>query len=371
MWSPLGRTIIITLATLLWSGCGKSPPTETVPPPANAEATATPAATPTPTPTPEPLHLFFRHDSIPRPIIERFVEETGIQVDVETYASNEQMLANLLSGNDRPDLIEPGEYVIEGLIKENLLLPLNHAALPNLKHLAPEFRNLPFDPGNVFSVPYRADTIGIVVNSERVKKKIDGYTDVFSGAHKSRIVVLDDSREIMSWAFAALDLPVNEVTDAHLDQAKPLLAKWLRQVKAYDSDHPEALLQNGEVDIGILRSDSAAALMTADSRFQWILPEEGSHLAVDSLCISRSANRVEAALAFINFLLRPDISAEISRTHLRLNPNSAARELLASEPSIPPLVFPSQEEFSRLKTFRDIGNQSFRVEEIINRLKAQ
>jgi len=259
---------------------------------------------------------------------------------------------------------------IEGLIKENLLLPLNQAALPNLQHLAPEFRNLPFDPGNVFSVPFRADIIGIVVNSERVKKKIAGYEDVFSGANKGRIVVLDEPREITSWAFAVLDLPVNEVTDAHLDKAKPLLAKWLRQIKAYDSDHPESLLQNNEVDIGILRSDSAAALMQADSHFQWVLPKEGSHLAVDSFCIPRTATQVEAALAFINFLLRPDISAEISRTIARINPNLAARELLASEPSAAPIAFPRAEEFSRLKTFRDIGNQSLRVEEIINGLKA-
>jgi len=361
MRPPLLRIALIGLVgltTLMWSGCGKSPSPE--PTPLDGE----------PTPPPKSLHLFYRQDSIPRPIIERFVEETGIPVEVETYASNEQMLANLLSGRDRPDLIEPGEYVIEGLIKENLLLPLNQAALPNLQHLAPEFRNLPFDPGNVFSVPFRADIIGIVVNSERVKKKIAGYEDVFSGANKGRIVVLDEPREITSWAFAVLDLPVNEVTDAHLDKAKPLLAKWLRQIKAYDSDHPESLLQNNEVDIGILRSDSAAALMQADSHFQWVLPKEGSHLAVDSFCIPRTATQVEAALAFINFLLRPDISAEISRTIARINPNLAARELLASEPSAAPIAFPRAEEFSRLKTFRDIGNQSLRVEEIINGLKA-
>lgn len=329
-----------------------------------------PAPEVAPTPLPQPLHIFYRHDSIPRPIIERFVQETGIPVDVETYASNEQMLANLLSGNDRPDLIEPGEYVIEGLIKENLLLPLNHSALPNLKHLAPEFRNLPFDPENVFSVPYRADTIGIVINSERVKKKISGFEDVFAGAHKGRIVVLDDSREITSWAFAVLDLPLNEVSEAHLDQAKPLLTKWLGQIKAYDSDQPESLLLNGEADIGIFRSDSAASLMKTDPRFLWVLPKEGSHLAVDSFCIPRSATRVEDALAFINFLLRPDISAEISRTIPRLNPNVAARELDNSEPISPSIAFPSAEEFSRLKLFRDIGNQSLRVEEIINGLKA-
>lgn len=361
----LTQAALIGLLTLLWGGCGRSP----VPLPA-PEPSPSPTPEVEPTPPPKPLHLYYRHDSIPRAIIEQFAHETGIPVEIETYASDEQMLANLLSGRNHPDLIEPGESVIEGLIKENLLLPLNQTALPNLRYLDPKFRNLPFDPGNVFTVPYRADTVGIVINSERVNKKIDGYEDVFAGRYRGRIVVLDNSREIMSWAFATLGLPIDEVTNSHLDQAKPLLSRWLRQIKAYDSDHPEALLENGEADIGILRSDSAATLLQTDKKFRWILPREGSHLSVDSLCIPRSASRVEAALAFINFLLRPEISAEISRTDARINPHAAARKILAEESSLLPTALPEVEEFSRLKTHRDIGNQSLRVDEIVNGLKA-
>ena len=99
------------------------------------------------------------------------------------------------------DLIQPSEYVIEGLIKENLLAPLDHAAIPNLKNLAPEFKDMSFDPGNKFSIPYMAGTVGIVVNTELVKDDIKSYNDVFQDKFKKNIVVLDDAREIVSWGF--------------------------------------------------------------------------------------------------------------------------------------------------------------------------
>lgn len=347
--------------TMAHSGCRKSP----APDPSKLPSD------PQPSPPPAHLNLFGRVGSIPPSIIAQFTEETGIPVEVETFASNEQMLANLLSGGGQHDLIEPGESVIEDLIRENLLLPLNHEEIPNLKNLSPKFRNFPFDPGNVFSVPFMAETVGIVINTERVKGRVESFKDAFNGDHQGRIVVLDDPREIVSWAFATLDLPVDEVSEANLEEARPLLAKWLRQVKAYDFHSPESLLLSGEADVGILRSPAAAVLLESDKRFQWALPLEGAHLIVDNLCILRSSSQVQAAQALINFLLRPDISAAISRLHPRLNPNAAARLLLTPEQLANPASFPTEEEFTRLKIFRGIGNQTLHIEELVNSLKAQ
>ena len=137
-------------------------------------------------------------------MLDGFTKETGIQVNYETYASNEEMLAKLMSGAASYDLIQPSEYVIEALVKENQLVPLDHAKLPNLKNIGKEYSGCRTIPKLKYSVPYMQGTVGIVLNTEKVKEPVTGYADVFQDKHKGRIVMLDDSLEIVTWGLATL-----------------------------------------------------------------------------------------------------------------------------------------------------------------------
>ncbi len=166
------------------------------------------------------LHIFCWSEYIPQQIVDAFSEETGIKVSMETYSSNEEMLAKLFAGGGNYDIIQPSEYVIEGLIKEGLLTPIDHTKIPNMKNLAPEFTKMSFDPGNKFSVPYMAGTVGIVVNTELVQDDITTYNDVFQEKFAKNIVVLDDAREIVSWGLESLGIPVNEVSDENLEKVR-------------------------------------------------------------------------------------------------------------------------------------------------------
>ena len=150
----------------------------------------------------ETLKLFSWSEYVPQAVIDKFTEETGIKVSVENYASNEEMLAKLLAGGGAYDLIQPSEYTIQAMIKEGLLQELDQTKIPNLANIAPEFRNMPFDPGNKYSIPWMAGFVGIVYNAETVTTPIVGFTDVFKPEHAGRIVILDDSREIVTWALA-------------------------------------------------------------------------------------------------------------------------------------------------------------------------
>ena len=186
----------------------------------------------------EVLSLFCWTEYVPQAVIDKFTEETGIRVAVENYTSNEEMLAKLLAGGGSYDLIQPSEYTVEALIKDGQLQELDHEKIPNLKNLAPEFRNLSFDPGNKYSVPWMAGFVGIVYNSEVVPGPIVGFRDVFTDGHKGRIVVLDDAREIVSWGLATAGIPINDVSDQNLATITPLLKDWLSKVKVFDSDSP-------------------------------------------------------------------------------------------------------------------------------------
>ena len=118
------------------------------------------------------LNLFCWSEYVPQDVIDGFTKETGIKVNVENYASNEEMLSKLLVGGSKYDLIQPSEYTIEALIKADKLEPLNFANIPNTKNLDPKFTKLPHDPDGKYSVPWMSGTVGIVINTTKVKEPV-------------------------------------------------------------------------------------------------------------------------------------------------------------------------------------------------------
>lgn len=317
------------------------------------------------------LRLFCWSEYVPQAVIDKFTAETGIKVSVENYASNEELLAKLLAGGGEYDLIQPSEYTMQALIKDGQLLELDHAKIPNLKNLAPEFRNMPFDPGNKYSVPWMAGFVGIVYNSEVLPGPVVGFADVFTEGNKGRIVVLDDAREIVSWGLAASGIPVNDMSDENLAKVTPLLREWLSKVKVYDSDSPKTSLMNGDTDIGVVWSGEGAILYAQNPKFQWVMPKEGVHMFVDNLAIPKTSKNKAAAEEFINFILRPDISKMISDDFPYYNPNAEGRKLLSEEQLKNPASYPPGFDVTKAELFTDIGAQAGKVDELVTTLKAQ
>ena len=317
------------------------------------------------------LNLFVWTEYVPQAVLDKFTEETGIKVAMETYSSNEEMTQKLFAGGGNYDLIQPSEYTVEALIKDNYLQPLDHAKIPNLKNLAPEFREMPFDPGNKYSVPWLSGFVGITYNAETIPGPVVGYSDVFTANNAGRIVTLDDSRELVSWAMAAAGLPVNDVTDENLEKIKPILREWMSKIKVFDSDSPKTSLSNGDVDIGVIWSGEGALLFNQNPKFQWVLPADGFHMFIDSLAIPKTAKNKEMAEEFINFILRPDISKMILDEFPYYSPNAEARKLLSDAERNNPASYPPGLDITKALLFKDIGEQGSKVDELITSLKVQ
>ena len=315
------------------------------------------------------VNLFCWSEYVPQAVIDGFTKETGIKVNVENYASNEEMLSKLLSGGSKYDLIQPSEYTIEALIKAGKLEPLNLANIPNVQNLNSAFTKMPHDPEGKYSVPWMTGTVGIVVNTAKVKEPVNGYKDVFSGKYKRRIVVLNDARESVSWALAALGLPINDITPDSLEKVKPLLSEWLPQVKVYDSDSPKTALLNGDVDLGIVWSGEAAILYKKNKKFAYVLPEEGAHQFIDSLAIPAGAANKENAEKFINYILKPEVSVLISEDFPYTNPNTEAVKLLKPEQRENPASYPPGNP--KLETFKDIGKSAKDIDKLVTDLKSK
>ena len=319
-------------------------------------------------PAPE-IDLFAWSEYVPDEVIEGFTAETGIRVNVETFASNEEMLAKLLSGAARFDVVQPSDYTAEALAREGRLRPIDPAKIPNLRNLSPDFLRLPFDPEQKWTVPWMGGTVGIVVDSERVApESIRSFADVFVEAHRGRIVVVDDPREIVSWALAAEGLPIDAIDAASLARVEPLLRRWIPLVRVFDSDSPKTALLGRDVDLGIVWSGEGALLLDEDPRFRWILPAEGAHRFVDALAIPSDARNPEGAHRFIDWLLRPEVSARVSSAYPYTNPNLAARRLLTPRQLANPASYPSSE--AKLGFFRDVGADAVLVDQLVARIKA-
>jgi spermidine/putrescine transport system permease protein len=354
-------------------GCNSDKkPTEATAPTGTAGTAAAPtgtagaAATAKPKPGNE-LNLFAWSEYVPQEVIDGFTKETGIKVNYETYASNEEMLSKLLAGSTKYDLIQPSEYTVEALVKQNKLHALDQSNVPNAKNIAPEFRNLPHDPELKYCIPWLSGTVGIVVNTAKVKDPIKSYKDVFQAKYKGKIVALNDNREMVAWALATQGLGPNEVNADTLAKVKPVLAEWIKLVKVFDSDSPKTAFLNGDVDIGVIWSGEAALLYQQDKKYQYVLPSEGTHIYIDSLCVPTVAQNKVGAEMFINYSLRPEVGKIISEKFPYTNPNVEVRKLLTKEQLENPASYPPA---GKREVFRDIGKMASEIDKLVTDLKS-
>ena len=318
----------------------------------------------------EELNLFAWSEYVPQTVLDGFKKETGITVNYETYASNEEMLAKLLAGGGKYDIIQPSEYTVEALIKDGKLAELDHSKLPNLKNIDPAFSQMSYDPGEKYSVPYMSGTVGIAYNTNNIKEPIQGYAEVFSGKYAGKIVALDDGREIESWVLVTLGKDENDFTDENLKLIRPVMKSWLKQIKIFDSDSPKTALLNGDVDIGVIWSGEGAILLNQQPGvFKWVLPIEGAHRFIDTLAIPKDAQHIEAAEKFLNYILRPDVSKLISDEFPYTNPNAAARKLLDTKALANIASYPPGDP--KLGLFKDIGKRAAAVDDLYTNLKSQ
>jgi len=313
------------------------------------------------------LHLLCWTEYVPQKVIDGFSKQEKARVIVENYNTNAQMLAALRAKPGYYDLIQPSGFYAATLQENGGLEALDLGRVANVRNLDPRLRGLGKDTEGRYSVPWMAGTVGIVVNTERVHGPVRNWADVFDGSHAGRIVVVNDPREMVGWALAALDLPITSVDDASLARVASVLEKWLPQVRVFDSDSPSRALLSGEADLGIVWSGEAALLWQRDRKYEYILPQRGAHRFVDRLAIPKGAPHRALAEDFINYCLEPSVSAMISAEYPYTNPNLAARKLLTPAQLANPASYPPGDP--ELPSLRNVGNTPDAVDAFVKGLR--
>ncbi|MDE2411015.1 MAG: spermidine/putrescine ABC transporter substrate-binding protein [Sphingomonadales bacterium] len=270
-----------------------------------------------------------------------FRAASGVDVNLTMFASNDELFTKLRAGNPGYDVIVPTNDFVERMSAAAMLLPLDHAQIPNLKNIDKGFIDVPYDPGRKWSMPYTWLTLGIGYRKSRVKAKPDSWKVLFdSDEYKGRIAVLSEAGDMFRLYGKYLGKSINALTPADVTTIAAMMEKQKPFIKAFHEDNGQDLLLKGEVDLVLEYNGDIAQVMLEDEDLDFVLPKEGSQLSSDSLCIPRGAPHPKNAHAFINYLLDAEVDKAITETILFPTPNAAARALMPEDYRNNPVIFP-------------------------------
>lgn len=297
-------------------------------------------------------------DYVDPELIKKFEKESGLKVIYQTFDSNEAMMTKISQGGTTFDVAVPSEYAISKMKEENLLLPLDHDKIPNLKYINPRFLDLSFDNNNEYSIPYFWGTVGIVYNPEMLDgQKITSWNDLWDNKLKNQILLVDGAREVIGMGLNSLHYSLNDTNEAHLLEAKEKLDRLTPNIKAIVGDEIKMLLANEEAAIGLVWSGDASEIMWENEKLDYVVPEEGSNLWFDNMVIPNTAKNVEGAHQFINFMLDPKNAAQNAEYVGYSTPNEKALEYLPEDISGDKRFYPKSEMTDKLEVYENLGKK--------------
>ena len=302
-----------------------------------------------------------------------FQKLSGIDVNMSLFATNDELFAKLRAGNPGYDVIVPGSEFVERMIQADLLEPLDHAKIPNIKNVAPEFiTDAPYDPGRKFSMPYTWLVIGVGYRKSKVKEVPDSWKYLFnSDEYKGRIAVMSDASELFRNAFKYFGESVNSTSPELIKKVEEMLIKQKPNIKSFHEDNGQDLLASGEVDVVMEYNGDIAQVMAEDDDLSFVVPKEGAMKQSDTLAIPKGAPHPENALKFINFILDAKVGAEISKTIKYPSPNAAAVALMPESYRDNKVIFPPAEVMAKCEFPRYLGPEFTRLlDEAMTRLRA-
>ena len=304
------------------------------------------------------LNVFNYGDYINEDLIDKFEEETGIDVIYDTYESNEIMYQKVKNSPGTYDLIFPSDYMVEKMKKEDMLEKIDFNNIPNYQYIGEDFKNLPYDPNNEYSVPYMWGTIGIIYDADRVDEEVDSWDILWNEKYSGEIFMFDSIRDTLAISLVRLGYSMNSVDKDELDAAADELIKQKPLVQSYVMDEVKDKMINGEAIFATVYSGDAIYIQdeAPDLNLQYVVPKEGSNKWFDVMVIPKGAKHKTEAEEFINFLSDPENAKENVEYIGYATPNDAAYELLDKETQEDEAVYPPKEVLDKCEIFKDLGN---------------
>ena len=224
-------------------------------------------------------------------LIDEFEEKTGIEVNYQTAESNEALYSTLALGGANYDVIVPSDYMISQLIEEGMLQELDYSKIPNFEKIDPRFRNLSYDPENLYTVPYTWGTLGIIYNTTMVDEPITSWSSMFDEKYADNVVMIRNSRDALGIALYYLGYSVNTTDESEIREAYQLLADANAKgvYQAFYMDEIFQAMERGNAAITAYYAGDYLTMRENNPDLAYVVPEEGSNWFVDAMCILKNA----------------------------------------------------------------------------------
>lgn len=284
-----------------------------------------------------------------------------IKVNYLTFDSNETMYTKLKTGGANYDIIIPSDYMIEKLIREDMLLPINLDNIPNYELVDDAFKNMAYDPENKYSVPYTWGYVGLIYNTRYVNEAdVTGWDVLWNPTYAGKILMFDNCRDSFAIAEALLGYSINTEDEAELTASRDKLKEQKNLVQSYVMDQIFDKMERGEAWIAPYYAGDYLLMAEENEDLAFLAPPEGFNLFVDALCIPSSCQHKEEAELFINFLCDPEINGQNLEYLGYSTPISSAKDYMDEEVAENEISYPSDEVLEdgmAYKALSDEGNQ--------------
>lgn len=268
---------------------------------------------------------------MPEDLLANFTAATGIETTLALHATNEEIVGKLIASQGRGfDVVFVTGQFAQALDKLGLLAKIDHSKIPNLQQLYPEVSQLPFDPGNQFSVPYTWGTTGLCYRSDLLSYEPDSWFDLLrpSAEATGKTTMLQTERWLMMPAQKALGFSVNTTDEGEMQQVADLLKETKKTLLAYDDTTFYSKLVSGEAVLVEAWDGWCNYGIGENPDIKFVIPKEGSDLWADTMVILASSKNIDAAHAFINYVLSPEIGVWVASNILYKVPSRLAMEQL-------------------------------------------
>ncbi len=252
-----------------------------------------------------------------------FTEKYGIQVVYDTYDNNEAMYSKLKSGGVSYDVVFPSDYMVERMIKEDLLEKIDFSNLPNFKYIPEKYRNLSYDPSNEYSVPYTVSYVGLIYNSAMVDETPDSWAMLWDEDYTNDILMFNNPRDAFAIAQSLLGMDYNTESEYAWRAAAALLKEQKNVSPVYVNDEVFLKMEAGEAALAPYYVGDFLTMKENNEDLEFVYPKEGVNYFVDAACILKGAKNKLAAELYLNFLNEPDIALANAEYICYGSPNEA------------------------------------------------
>ena len=293
-------------------------------------------------------------------VIDEFENEYNIKVNYTTYETNEELYNMLKNSNVSYDVIIPSDYMISKLISENMLLELDYNNIPNKNNLMERFKNLACDPEGKYTVCYSWGITSMVYDKTKVAKKPTSWEALWDKSLSGDILMFNNSRDAMAIAMQLCGINPAECTKEDVDKAAAKLSEQKPLLKKYVMAQVFTEMENSQAAIAPYYAGDIVTMMDNNEDLDYAIPEGGSNLFYDAMCIPTCSKNKENAEKFINFMQSPEIAAANFEYLYYATPNQKAYdEYLDEDIKNNELIFPSDEYLDKCYVFTNVPDEVY------------